>query len=185
VRWRARCAGLARRLGLLYAGGGGLGLGNLLMVGLRVDVRAVSHLRYPLSPGRHLRGAVIVRAALAGVPFTVAGTHLATDAVERPAQAALLAAELAATPGPLVLAADLNDVAGSVTWDSLAKGRHDAAGDDTRPTFPAIAPRARLDAIVVDPGVEVRSYDVVDTPAARRASDHLPVVADLTLPASS
>jgi len=34
----------------------------------------------------------------------------------------------------------------------------------------------------VTPDVTVEKYDVVDTDRARRASDHLPVVADLLLP---
>ena len=41
----------------------------------------------------------------------------------------------------------------------------------------------RLDAVFVDPRITVTGYRVVDSPAARRASDHLPVVVDLALPA--
>jgi endonuclease/exonuclease/phosphatase family metal-dependent hydrolase len=130
-----------------------------------------------------MRGAVLVRGSVGGVGFTVAGSHLATDAAERPAQAALLAAELAAAGDPVILAADLNEVAGGAAWESLAKGRRDAAGDDATPTFPSTAPRARIDAILVDPAVEVRSYEVVGGAAARRASDHLPVLVELALPA--
>jgi endonuclease/exonuclease/phosphatase family metal-dependent hydrolase len=56
----------------------------------------------------------------------------------------------------------------------------DAASSD-RPTFSCADPRDRIDAVFVDPRIKVRGYDVVDTPAARRASDHFPVVVDLGL----
>ena len=45
-------------------------------------------------------------------------------------------------------------------------------------------PDRRIDAVLVDPRITVTAYRVVDLAAARRASDHLPVVADLTLPAA-
>jgi endonuclease/exonuclease/phosphatase family metal-dependent hydrolase len=50
------------------------------------------------------------------------------------------------------------------------------------PTFSCASPRARIDALFVDPRVEVRRYQVVDSPEARRASDHFPIVADLVVP---
>ncbi|GAB3859345.1 hypothetical protein GCM10027610_098600 [Dactylosporangium cerinum] len=43
-------------------------------------------------------------------------------------------------------------------------------------------PRERLDVVFVDPRMTVLSYEVVDTPAARLASDHFPVVVELDLP---
>ena len=46
-------------------------------------------------------------------------------------------------------------------------------------TFPAHEPRLRLDGILVGHEVEVHEVAVVDTRAARRASDHLPVLAVL------
>ena len=39
------------------------------------------------------------------------------------------------------------------------------------------------DLILTDPRLTVSGYRVVDSPLARRASDHLPVVADLSVPA--
>ncbi|HKS99161.1 MAG TPA: endonuclease, partial [Rugosimonospora sp.] len=57
-----------------------------------------------------------------------------------------------------------------------------APGGDGEATFPAAAPARRIDAVLADPRVRVESHQVLDGPLARRASDHLPVLADLLLP---
>ncbi len=180
-RWRTKCATLAHDVGLLYASGGLPALGNLILTGLRVSVHEAWALRYPLTPGRHLRGAAFARCAVDRVPFVVAGSHLATDPAERPGQASLLANALAPVGEAVILGADLNESPGGKAWELLAAGRLDA-GRDGGGTFPAREPRERIDALLVDPRVEVARCAVVDTPAARRASDHLPIVADLVLP---
>ncbi|HKT05883.1 MAG TPA: endonuclease/exonuclease/phosphatase family protein, partial [Rugosimonospora sp.] len=89
LRWRTRCAGLARELDLVYAAGGGPGLGNLILTSLRLRVHETWYLRFPLTPGRHLRGAAFVRASVGPVGFVLAGSHLSLDAAERAAQAGL------------------------------------------------------------------------------------------------
>jgi endonuclease/exonuclease/phosphatase family metal-dependent hydrolase len=93
-RWRQGCAELARRGGMFYASGGLPGLGNLILVSLRVRVHEAWGLRFPLTPGRHMRGAALARCSLGRGRFLAVGTHLSTDDAERPAQAALLAAML-------------------------------------------------------------------------------------------
>jgi endonuclease/exonuclease/phosphatase family metal-dependent hydrolase len=184
LRWRVRCADLAHRFGLLVGGGGLPSLGNLVLTSLRVRVHGHSCVRYPLTPGRHMRGAVFVRCSIGSARFVVAGSHLATDATERPAQAARLRDELAAIAEPTVLGVDTNDVPGSVSWRTLAEtGLRDvAAGIDERPTFPVVDPRRRIDAIFADPALGIRGYRVFEHPRLAHASDHLPLVADLTLP---
>jgi endonuclease/exonuclease/phosphatase family metal-dependent hydrolase len=182
LRWRTRCAHLADRLGMYVAGGGQPALGNLILTGLRVEVTGARCVRYPLTPGRHLRGAVLVDAAVAGTRFVVAGSHLATDPVERPSQAALLAREIAAARWPCLLGADVNDVAGSKAWQTLTGTGLVDAGAEAGETYPAVVPHRRIDAVLVDPGCTVVDARVLDTPEARRASDHLPVLAELELP---
>jgi endonuclease/exonuclease/phosphatase family metal-dependent hydrolase len=182
--WRRACASLADSFGMVVAAGGLPALGNLIVVSLRVRVHDTWCLRYPLTPGRHLRGAAFARCSVGGAGVTVAGSHLATDPAERPQQAKHWKAALDAVAGPLVAAADLNEGPGGAAWRTVAAGLLDTAGaaDAHRPTFPARAPRTRLDAIFVSHGVEVRRHTVVDTDETRRASDHLPVLAELTLP---
>lgn len=182
-RWRTRCASLADDFGMVVAVGGMPSLGNLLLVSLRVRVHESWCLRYPLTPGRHLRGAAFARCSVRGAQFTVSGSHLATDAHERPDQAARWKQELAAVEGSLIAAGDLNEGPGGGAWRTVADGLTDAAGV-TSPalTFPATLPRLRLDGLFVSPDIRVERYEVVETDQARRASDHLPVLAELALP---
>lgn len=181
-RWRQKSADLARDFELVVAGGGLPSLGNLILTNLRVRAFDNFDLRYPLTPGRHMRGAAFVRCRAGRSAFAVAGSHLSTDATERPGQAALLKGRLSELAEPVVFAADLNENSGGAAWRTLADGLLDTAGADERHTFPCAAPRERLDVVFVDPRISVVSYDVVDTPAARLASDHFPVVVELDLP---
>lgn len=181
-RWRTRCASLADDFGMVVAAGGLPSLGNLLLVSLRVAVRRSWCLRYPLTPGRHLRGAVFAEGAVRGATFTVSGSHLATDPAERPSQAAHWKAELEQVGGPLIVAADLNEGPGGGAWRTVEDGMLGSAEDV--PTFPASVPSRRIDGLFVSPGVTIERYEIVETDQARVASDHLPVVADLLLPSS-
>jgi endonuclease/exonuclease/phosphatase family metal-dependent hydrolase len=186
-RWRTKCARLARSFGLVVAAGGLPSLGNLVLTNLRVRVYDAWCLRYPLTPGRHLRGAAFATCAVGRTPFAVIGSHLSTDAAERPAQAALLKQAMAHIDVPVIVGGDLNENSGGAAWRTLAEGLVDvaaAAGCEDRVTFSCSNPRDRIDAFFVDPRIEVRRYDVVDSPEARRASDHFPVVADLLVPAT-
>jgi endonuclease/exonuclease/phosphatase family metal-dependent hydrolase len=185
LRWRHRCAALADDFGMVVAAGGLPSLGNLLLTTLRVRVHQTWCLRYPLTPGRHLRGAAFARCSVRGARFVVSGSHLATDPTERPAQAARWKAALAEVDAPLIAAGDLNEGPGGGAWRTVADGLIDAAGSSAsadRATFPATLPHIRLDGLFVSPDIEVGRYDVIETDQARQASDHLPVLADLLLP---
>ena len=181
-RWRQRCASLADDLGMVVAAGGLPSLGNLLLVSLRVRVHDTWCMRYPLTPGRHLRGAAFARGSVRGGHFTVSGSHLATDPAERPTQAALWKEAITAVEGPVIAAADLNEGPGGGAWRTVEDGLVSSA--DARPTFPAALPNRRLDGIFVSPDISIAGYEVLETERTRRASDHLPVVADLLLPSS-
>lgn len=184
-RWRQKCATLADSFGLVFAAGGLPSLGNVLLTSLRVRVTDTRCERYPLTPGRHLRGAAYARCRVGGVDFLLAGSHLSTDPAERPAQAAAFKRELAASPLPVVAGADLNEGPDGPAWRTVAEGLTDtavAADRADRHTFSCADPRRRIDALFVDPRITVVDYDVVDTPRTRRASDHFPVLVDLLLP---
>ncbi len=187
LRWRSRCADLAHDFGLVVAAGGQPALGNLLATNLRVRVHDTYCLRYPLTPGRHLRGAAFAHCSIGGTPFLLAGSHLSTDPAERPAQAALLKKELAGADAPVVFGGDLNEEAAGAAWRTVAEGLVDvaaAAGGAELPTFSRTDPRRRIDALFVTENIEVLRCDVPRTGAVRLASDHFPVVADVVLPAA-
>ncbi|NES29569.1 endonuclease [Micromonospora terminaliae] len=187
-RWRQKCASLADSFGLVVAAGGLPSLGNLLLTSLRVRVTATRCQRYPLTPGRHLRGAAYAECVVGGTRFLLAGSHLSTDPAERPAQAAAFKRELAAATLPVVAGADLNEGPDGTAWRTVAEGLTDAAvamDRADRLTYSCANPRRRIDALFVDPRISVVDYDVVDTPRTRQASDHFPVLVDLLLPAGA
>jgi endonuclease/exonuclease/phosphatase family metal-dependent hydrolase len=183
-RWRQKCAHLARSFGMVMGGGGLPALGNLVLTNLRVRSLDSWSIRYPLTPGRHMRGAVFVRCRVGREPFVIAGSHLSTDAAERPGQAVLLKKHLAEVPEPLIFAGDVQENSGGGAWRTVADGLVDTAlamESGHVATFPAGSQSDRIDAVFVDPRWTVVGYRVVDSELARAASDHLPVVVDLAL----
>jgi endonuclease/exonuclease/phosphatase family metal-dependent hydrolase len=139
-------------------------------------------LRFPLTPGRHLRGAAFLRGSVRGGDFTVSGSHLATDAVERPSQAALWKEALDRVEGPVIAAADLNEGPGGGAWRTVEDGLVSSPARTF--TYPATLPARTIDGLFVTPDITIDRYEVVDSELARKASDHLPVLAELTLPSS-
>lgn len=185
-RWRYRCAELARQCGLLVAAGGGDALGNLLLVSQRVAVYETWTMRYPLTPGRHMRGAAFARCSVAGRRFLAVGSHLSTDPAERPGQAALLRAAVGTAGDPVLLGMDLNDTAAGLAWRTLTDGRIDAAAQLDAAgvaTYSTASPRRRIDAVFVDQRCRPVRYQVLDSEDVRRASDHFPVLVEVVLPA--
>jgi endonuclease/exonuclease/phosphatase family metal-dependent hydrolase len=137
------------------------------------------------TPGQYRRGFVAVTLANDhdGVRLVAVATHLGLSARERPAHAEELLSRLPATR-PLILGGDLND-----TPDSAAVRRltgtvtdcQEAVGDGSMPTFPARDPTTRIDYVLASAGVRPAACGVVSSAAAARASDHLPVVAEVEL----
>ncbi|MCI4061849.1 endonuclease/exonuclease/phosphatase family protein [Micromonospora sp. R77] len=186
-RWRQKSATLAESFGLVVGAGGLPALGNLLLTSLRVRVLDTRCERYPLTPGRHLRGAAYAECVVGGSRFLLAGSHLSTDPAERPAQAAAFKRTLAAATLPVVAGADLNEGPDGPAWRTVAAGLTDTAeamDRADRHTYSCGNPRRRIDALFVDPRIAVVDYDVVDTPRTRQASDHFPILVDLLLPAA-
>ena len=205
LRWRSRCAALARLSGLVVVTGGRTAAGNLVLCD--IGVRSVHSADLLLSPrpGLHRRGAAVAVLGLASHEFAVVGTHLDLDATARADHAAELVARLpaAGVPSgvPLVVAGDINEEPGGDAWAVLAAGGTDAfaaaganaatapngaaaageaSGTDGR-TFPVHDRQRRIDGIFAGPGFTVRSATVLDSPDVRRASDHHPVLAELEL----
>ncbi|MGQ0846074.1 MAG: endonuclease/exonuclease/phosphatase family protein [Sporichthyaceae bacterium] len=187
LRWRSRCAELARESQLVMVGGGRNSGANVILSGLRAQVASVVDSHLSGSPKRHRRGVALAVLDLGGARILVAGTHLSLDAAERERQAREAVGRVAALGVEhAVLCGDFNDVPGSPTWRALSQTLRDAhavapVGDVL--TFPAVAPARRIDGVFVSPSVRVLGAGVpVDLPNAAAASDHLPVVADLAVP---
>ena len=168
--WRLSRARLARRAGLRVLGPG-RACGNLLLAGPRVRTVAAGVVRLPHHPGLHRRAAAWAQVEVGGRPLVLAATHLDLDAAARLDSVRRIRAALPS--GPLVLGADVNDDPGTPAWEALAQGLADRG---RAPTFPAAAPRRRLDVLLVDPALEVVAHEVEATGAT---SDHLAVRADL------
>jgi endonuclease/exonuclease/phosphatase family metal-dependent hydrolase len=181
-RWQHKCAALADDAGLVVAAGGLPALGNLVLVSMRVKVHETWCMRFPLTPGRHMRGAAFMRGSVRGGRFTVSGSHLSTDPAERPAQAMLWKDALDAIEGPVIAAGDLNEGPGGGAWRTVEDGLVSSAAG--RFTFPATLPARLIDGLFVTPDITVEKYEVVESDLARRASDHLPVVGELLLPSA-
>lgn len=129
-------------------------------------------------PGREPRSAIAALVETPAGPLRVISTHLGLRCRERRAQARRLAALVKALPGPLLVLGDFNDwFARGPVWRALSPLLPDRTGQRT---FPSRLPLLGLDRIWARPaGMLGPSFS---DPAARLASDHLPVIADLRLP---
>jgi endonuclease/exonuclease/phosphatase family metal-dependent hydrolase len=180
LRWRARCAALARDTGLLYVGGGATTGGSMMLAALRVDVRSVLEYRFSRTPGLHRRGAVAAGVELGGAAVVVASVHLGLEGTERLRHRDELVGLIDRFGSAVtVLAGDINEPPDQPAWRALATEFTDAGAADETPTFSTRRPRRRIDGVFVRGPAEVTSYRVVDGPDVLAASDHRPVVVEL------
>ena len=120
----------------------------------------------------------MVRVTLPG-GLVAAAVHLGLDDDERLAQAGELVAALA-SHDRVIVAGDLNERPGGPALHVITSRFRDAfaaAGSGDGSTWPASAPRIRIDYVFASHGVRVESASVLPDVA----SDHLAVVADLAL----
>ncbi|SOD58758.1 Metal-dependent hydrolase, endonuclease/exonuclease/phosphatase family [Streptomyces zhaozhouensis] len=187
-RWRKRAAELARRTGLVTVTGGAPSCGTMILSGLRATVEHTEETTFPLVHGEHRRGL-----AVAGLRFgrearlSVVSCHLSLRDAERRAQGEALLERVAAFDTPAVVAGDLNERPTGATFRRLAGALTDArerAPVGGEFTFPATAPRRRIDGVFCSDGVTALSCGVPTAPDPddlAAASDHLPVLAVLSL----
>lgn len=135
------------------------------------------------------RGALWVEARVAGVPVQIINTHFGLLVRERMVQArAILGPDWLGHPecaGPTILLGDLNSRPSSHAYRLLASHLRDAQRADSRrplPTFPTRWPMLRIDHVFLRGGIEVESVRTLRMGAALRASDHVPLCVDLTVP---
>lgn len=128
-------------------------------------------------PGLEPRGALWLRLAPEGAdPFMLIAAHLGLRRSDRRAQWARIAEAMrAAAPAPVLAIGDFNEWRAKRGFEALSGFEIHAPG----PSFPARAPLGRLDRIVAGPGLRLSRMGVFDSPLSRRASDHLPIWADV------
>lgn len=145
----------------------GLRFGNAIMS--RGRIRGITNV--PLPDAREPRGLLLAQLELDGAEFTFGVTHLGlSSAVRRVQKARILEALPAAEP--LILVGDFNE--GPETLGRLGERLSLAPA---KPSFPAGAPSRAIDFVFHSEHWRVQQVDVPPT----LASDHRPVVADLTL----
>jgi endonuclease/exonuclease/phosphatase family metal-dependent hydrolase len=129
-------------------------------------------------PRREPRGAIDVTVAARGERLRIVATHLGLRPAERRHQIDLLLARIDRDdPTPTALMGDLNEW---FLWGRPLRRLHRRFGETPAPpTFPSRRPLFALDRMWVKPLDRLRRLAVHDSPLARCASDHLPLVADL------
>jgi endonuclease/exonuclease/phosphatase family metal-dependent hydrolase len=127
------------------------------------------------------RGIVMGLIRHGGLRLWAAAVHLGLSAEER-AEHALVILDLLDGRQPVILGGDLNEDPLGRAASRFADELQDA-GTGGEPTFPAREPRARIDYVFVAPGISVdRVWHGAER--LRSLSDHLPVLADVTVTAA-
>jgi endonuclease/exonuclease/phosphatase family metal-dependent hydrolase len=131
--------------------------------------------------GNEPRGAIVATIEQAGRALRIVATHLGLRSRERRVQAEQLARWLAAQEPEhaTVLLGDVNEWRPRAATLRILERQ---LGRAPRPaTFPTRRPLFALDRVFARPGPSLDSVHVHRSPLARRASDHLPVVARINL----
>jgi len=187
LRWRSTCAALARTSGLVVVGGGRPAAANLVMSTLGVDVVKGVDVLFSKDPGLHQRGCALAVLRVRAATFAVAGTHLDVKDGPRLRHVGELHAAIAThVPAdvPAIVAGDVNEGPGRPAWQALTEQGVDAfaaAGVGSGFTSSAAHPHQRIDGIFVDRRITVVSARVLDGPDVLMASDHRPLLAELSL----
>jgi endonuclease/exonuclease/phosphatase family metal-dependent hydrolase len=194
LRWRSKCAALARTSGLFVVTGGRTAGAMLLLSSLRVRVLATRQVLLARTPGLHQRGLALASVEVGGARFGVASMHLSLDAAERLRQVDEVLSHLGGLgESHVVLAGDVNERPGEPGWRRLAAELQDGwavapAGGEF--TSPASGPVQRIDGVFASAGVRVVGCGVPDLDSGVTAtagdvvaaSDHCPVLAVLQVP---
>lgn len=145
---------------------------NLLFT--RAEIRSGELISLPV-PGVEERGAIV--AEIDGL--RVAATHLGLLPGARRRQLAMLL-DFVKNDKPFALMGDMNM---SLPFEAARRRlTQEFPGPATPATFPATFPCLALDRIVARPAGLIRAIRAFDSASARKASDHLPLVAEIALP---
>lgn len=153
---------------------------------VRPPWRVVSHElhRFDRSERFYPRGALIAQIGNLGVRVSAVAVHLGLHPGERSRHARELTDLVPSLAELVVIGGDLNDTPdgrsagwiGERLWDAWLLG-----GDVNGETFPSNDPTARIDYLFVSEGIRVERVMVPRGDPLRAASDHLPVIAELTI----
>ncbi|GHH84925.1 endonuclease/exonuclease/phosphatase family protein [Streptomyces capitiformicae] len=194
-RWRKKLARLAATSGLVTLSGGATASGPALLCSLRATVERAEDILLPLTPGLHRRGFATAVVRFGRARLGVLSCHLSLQQDERYEQGGMLLDRLAGLGVEHAVAGgDLNERPNGRTFQRLATELQDCW--TTSPwgseyTSTPADPHQRIDAILATPGIEVLGCGVpLDHPGItehdlRAATDHLPVLAALRVPAAS
>ncbi|MFI7411783.1 endonuclease/exonuclease/phosphatase family protein [Streptomyces sp. NPDC049627] len=192
-RWRKKLARLARAANLVILTGGATAAGPAILCNLRATVERTEDVLLPLTPGLHRRGFATAVVRFGGARLGVLSCHLSLQKDERYEQAGMLLDRLAGTGvDHAVAGGDLNERPGGRTFSRLATALQDCwttAPWGSEYTSTPADPHQRIDAIFATKGVEVLGCGVplghpgVTETDLRAATDHLPVLAALRIPA--
>ncbi|WP_320778564.1 endonuclease/exonuclease/phosphatase family protein [Streptomyces sp. CRN 30] len=193
-RWRKKLARLAAASGQVILSGGGTAAGPALLCSLRATVERTEDVLLPLTPGLHRRGFATAVVRFGRARVGVLSCHLSLQKDERYEQSGLLLDRLAGLGTEHAIAGgDLNERPDGPAFRRMAKDLQDCwatapwGGEHT--STPGV-PHQRIDALFATPGVEVLGCGVplglpgVRESDLRAATDHLPVLAALRLPAA-
>ena len=151
--------------------------GNALLVRKDVEIlrQELVHL-----PSLEPRGAVMADICLNGEELRVVGMHLDLSGLwrKRQANAILNHIRTRERPMPTVLMGDLNEW--SVRGGCLREFARQCRFAECGRSFHVRKPVARLDRIMVTDGLDIAGCGVHESAAARKASDHFPVWAELS-----
>ncbi|MFI5802855.1 endonuclease/exonuclease/phosphatase family protein [Streptomyces sp. NPDC051561] len=193
-RWRKKAAWLAAHSDLVVLGGGATAAGPMLLCSLRATVERTEDVLLPRTPGLHQRGFATAVVRIGGARLGVLSCHLSLQAKERYAQAELLLEQVevmrAAGVRHVVAGGDLNDRPDGRAFRLLAGELQDCWA--VRPwggEFTSVPERPfqRIDAVFATGGVEVLGCGVpqgLGKADVRAATDHLPVLAAVRVPAA-
>ena len=157
----------------------------------RYPLTTVRDERLPARAGGRLlepRAAQRVRIDVGSQEVHLMNTHLSLDRHERRHQVeALLGSSWIRHPdfaAPLMICGDFNSTPWSGVYRAMSRHLQDARPGwltRFRATFPSFLPILTLDYVFTSPGVYVRGTKVPWTRETRLASDHLPLMVDVSL----
>lgn len=156
---------------------------------VRPPWRVVEHRlhRFQGSTRMHPRGALLALIERDGHRLWGVSVHLGLHPLERLRHAGELAGVLRDLDGPVMIGGDLNETPERRAASFLADRYADAwllGGGADGATFPAQEPVARIDYLFVTRDVRVEGAIVPQSPEVRVASDHRPLVVEISIPDS-